>query len=121
MKKAAITAYIGLAAGSLIFGCAKQPPPLTYLASVKPTTPISAQRQPPVEKSFPKGGWYFGNYNFRPASDVGTYVQQVEKEAKVNILKNADVEFNIPFALDIIFFGYNHGTDIFSVESQPTE
>ena len=40
--------------------------------------------------------------------------------AKVSVLKNADVKFAIPFAIDILLFGYNHGTDVVTAGEQPS-
>ena len=118
MRKTALAACIGLAASSMMFGCANGPPPLTYLASEKPTIPMAVQQETKVEKSFSRGGWYFGNNNFRPAPDVGSYVREAEKEAKATVLRNADVELGIPFAFDILFFGYNGGTDVLRAGNQ---
>ena len=127
MRKTAMAACIGLAAGSLVFGCVKQPqlpPPLTYLASERPTAPIAMQQWQIIEKSFSRGGWYFFNNNFRPAPDVGSYVREAEKEANANGLKHADVELAPPLLLVPILllanpiFGWNGGTDVLRSGSQ---
>jgi len=89
-----------------------KPKPLAYLSSEKPKGIIRTQEvHKDVNKSFFKGGWYFANHNFRPAVDIQEYIKQAEKEVNSTVLRNADVELNIPFAFDILFFGYNKGTD----------
>ena len=91
--------------------CAKTPQPLTYLCLEKPKGIISTNDHKEVNKSFSRGGFYFLNYNFRPAADIKNYIEQAEKDANTGILRNADIQTNVPFAFDILFFGYNNGTD----------
>jgi hypothetical protein len=96
----------------LLCGCSlKSPPPLTYLALERPSGPIHTAAQTPLKKDFPRGGWYFGNDNFRPAPDIASYIKQSHAAANTKVLKNADIQLNVPFAFDILFFGYNSGTD----------
>jgi hypothetical protein len=117
-----VAAYLGIIVNSLICGCATQVPPLTYIASEKPAITVNVEHQSPIKKDFSRGGWYFGNSNFRPAPDVGSYVRETETEAKASVLRNADVEFAIPFVLNLLFFGYNLGTDVVNAGDQlPTK
>lgn len=101
-----------------ICSCATSPPPqpLTYLALEKPKGIINTKEHQEFEKQFPRGGWYFLNYNFRPAPDVKFYIEQAEKEANTNILKHADIQVNVPFYFDILLFGYGKGTDTLTVK-----
>ena len=95
-------------------GCVQKPPPLpplSYVAVQKPAGVIRIEQGAVLNKMCPRGGWYFGNLNFRPAPDIRSYVQWVHGEAKSDILKNLDVRLEVPFVLDILFFGYNKGTD----------
>lgn len=95
-----------------LIGCAStKPMPLTYLALEKPSKTINTQAHKELEEEFMRGGFYFLNFNFRPTADIRTYIEQAEKEANTDILRNADIELNVPFAFDILFFGYNGGTD----------
>jgi hypothetical protein len=104
--------WICLLFALFLTSCAvKHPQPVAYLSLEKPKGVISAKAHKEVEKSFSRGGWYFGNYNFRPAADIRYYLEQAEKEANTNILRHADIQLNVPFAIDILFFGYNEGTD----------
>ena len=93
-------------------GCASSKPrPLTYLALSKPSGAITNAPHRSVNRSFSRGGFYFLNYNFRPAADVASYVQEGEREAGTMVLRDADVTLTVPFAIDILLFGYNGGTD----------
>ena len=50
-----------------ISGCATTPPlPLSYLSLEKPKHVISTKDYNPITYSFNRGGFYVGNYNFRP-------------------------------------------------------
>lgn len=101
---------------ALFCGCATTPPPLTYLATEKPKEAVVLKEQKELKKEFSRGGFYFANNNFRPAADVRSYIEQAEKEADTKILKNADIQLNVPFAFDILFFGYNKGTDFLTIK-----
>lgn len=90
-------------------GCA-WPTPLSYVALNRPTGRIvTTGRQ--VQNKHPRGGFYFGNAGFRPAPDIGTYIQKAQTDANTDVLRNADVQLQVPFFIDILFFGYNTGTD----------
>lgn len=96
----------------VVCGCAaKSAQPLTYLALEKPEGKIQSVTHQDMKKDFSRGGWYFFNNNFRPAADLHAYIEQAQKESKSVVLRNADVQLNVPFALDILFFGFNHATD----------
>lgn len=94
-------------------GCASAPPPppINYLALEIPKGPIMSVTHNAVQQEFSRGGWYIGNHNFRPAPDVASYFQNLSKTAGTAILRSADVEVGVPFAFDILFFGYNSGSD----------
>ncbi|MBU1055626.1 MAG: hypothetical protein KKC46_17650 [Proteobacteria bacterium] len=97
----------------LFYSCASTDPlPLKYLALERPEGKITTPEHRNLAKEFPRGGWYFGNYNFRPAPEIDVYLQQAQQQGSGEILTDADIRFNIPFAFDIFFFGYNKGTDI---------
>lgn len=85
-------------------------PPLAHLALTRPEGPIRSQHRR-IEEEHGRGGWYFGNYNFRPAPDVHLYLEEAHEHAESEVLSEADVVLNVPFALDLLFFGFNHGTD----------
>ena len=86
-------------------------PPLTYLALERPTDPIRTTTHTPVDQRHRRGGWYFGNNNFRPAPDVAAYLLQVHEQTGEPVLRDADVSIEVPFAIDILFFGYNAASD----------
>ncbi len=112
MKNILKTLFSFLFLVSFAASCATSPPPpLKYLALEKPEGKIDTSGNRSVHREFSRGGWYFVNYNFRPAADIRSYLEQVQQGANNNILKNADIELNVPFAIDIFFFGYNTGTD----------
>jgi hypothetical protein len=112
-----------LASSSLVVfficSCETSPPPqpLTYLALEKPKGIINTIEHQELEKQFLRGGWYFLNYNFRPAPDVKFFIEQAEKEENTKILKHVDIQFNVPLAVNILlFFGYAKGTDALTVK-----
>ena len=96
----------------LLSGCAtSQPPqPLTYVALTRPTGPIKATGQR-VETKHSRGGPYFLNAGFRPAPDIGAYLGKAQADAGGDVLKNADVQLMVPFAIDILLFGFQVGSD----------
>lgn len=96
----------------LLSGCMPppDPQPLKYVALEKPTGPIKCEGQS-VEKKFSRSGPYFLNVNFRPAPDIGNYVQEMQNISGSKVLKNADVKLRIPFAFDILLFGFQFGDD----------
>lgn len=71
-----------------------------------------------MEKSFSRGGWYAGNLNFRPAADIQYYLYQAQKLTDSRVLRNADVQLNIPIAFDLLFCGYNIADDKVSVKAE---
>lgn len=101
----------------LCTGCAT-PQPTAYLALEKPSGPVGVIKHNSIEKNFDRGGWYFGNNNFRPAPDVSSYINQTSAEVGSSILKGADVILKVPFAFDILFFGYNSATDTATATGQ---
>ena len=87
------------------------PQPLTYLALARPNGPIRTEPHKGLTETFSRGGFYFVNYNFRPAADLNAYLERAIEIADAPILRNADIQLNIPFAFDLFFFGFNNGTD----------
>ena len=51
------------------------------------------------------------NANFRPAPDVAAYLGEAQTHAGSDVLRNADIWFSVPFAFDILMFGYQWGSD----------
>lgn len=91
-------------------------PPIAYLALEKPKETIHTKEHKELKEEFSRGGGYFLNNNFRPAADIKAYIGQAEKEANTNILRNADIQLNVPFCFDILFFGFCGGTDYLTTE-----
>lgn len=102
-----------------VCGCATtSPPPLAYLALEKPNGVIQTTKNQEMKKEFARGGWYFCNYNFRPSADLQSYLGQAQKEANATVLRNADIQLNVPFAFDILLFGYNHANDTVTLKAE---
>ena len=91
------------------------PPPLKYVSLERPEGVIDVDGRT-IDQSFSRGGFYFLNFGFRPAPEIGEYLKSAAGSRDI-VLKNADVELNVPFALDILMFGYNSATD--SVTARP--
>ncbi|MBI4683326.1 MAG: hypothetical protein HY757_09545 [Nitrospirae bacterium] len=104
-----------------IFSCASTPPQLSYLALEKPKNIIKTSEPTELREAFFRGGWYFGNYNFRPAPDIKAYIEQAEKDANTDILRNIDIQLSVPGAFDIFFFGWNGTTDYLTTNKQITK
>jgi len=107
----------------LLFSCGcstRSGPPLSYMALERPEAILATQEQEPLEAEFSRGGWYFFNYNFRPAADIESYLRDAHERAGATILRNGDVVLNVPFAFDILLFGYNMETDMVTA-GQPAE
>jgi hypothetical protein len=112
MKRVLILFLFSIVVITMISGCATvTPKPLAYIAIEKPTDIVNTANNKGVESVFSRGGWYFGNYNFRPAPNMMSYIEEAQKKSGNKILKNADVQLGIPFYFDILFFGYNHCED----------
>ncbi len=115
MKTATRFFVFGLAAITLSMasGCVttrQAPPALSYVAVERPTGPILAEGQR-VEAKHSRGGMYFLNFGFRPAPDVAAYLKHAQDAAGSDVLKNADVQLHVPFAIDILLFGFQVGSD----------
>ncbi len=93
-------------------GCVSQqaPTPLRYVAVTRPEGPIRTEARD-VRIKTSRGGMYVLNKGFRPAPDIGAYLTQAESRAGTPVLRNADVELAVPFALDILLFGFQFGED----------
>ena len=116
MKRAHIILVVAAAlVGCLCAGCATTypagPQPVTYVAVERPEGVIEATHHRTAQKDFRRGGFYVLNYNFRPAPDISSYLDQTSTEAGADILRSADVKLTVPFAFDILFFGVNFATD----------
>jgi len=100
---------IGLVLAS---GCAssKSQHPLTYVALTRPTGAIVTSCQQ-IENKHSRGGPYFLNYGFRPAPDIEAYVEKAQTDGDVDVLRNADVRMVVPFAFDLLLFGFQGGSD----------
>ncbi len=100
---------IGLVLGS---GCVTSQPqtPLSYVSSTRPAGSIKAVGTK-VETRQSRGGFYFLNAGFRPAPDIGAYLAKAQADAGGDVLKNADVQLGVPFAIDILMFGFQVGSD----------
>jgi len=109
---------LAIAMSILLSSCATppSPAPLSYLALEKPSGVIQTQHHKEMTESFSRGGVYFLNYNFRPAADIKTYLEHAIYKSDVSILRNADIQLRVPFAFDILLFGYNNGSDTVTVK-----
>lgn len=102
--------------GFLVFsGCATvQQQPLKYVALSLPNgVIITSEKQ--VEMKHSRGGPYLVNLNFRPAPDISSYIEKAQTAVDSNVLRNTDVLLNVPFAFDILLFGYQIGEDVVKV------
>jgi hypothetical protein len=107
---------------SAICGCATTAPqPLSYLSSEKPQGIIRTEKPQDIKKSFSRGGWYAMNLNFRPAADLQSYLDEAQKVVNIGILRNTDVQLNVPFAFDLLFCGYNMAHDTLVVTSDTSK
>jgi len=116
-----IQIIIALSVFAILFctGCATtKPKPIAYLSLEKPSGTIGVIKHNSVKNKIKRGGWYFGNHNFRPAPDVASYIKQTSEEAGSDILRDADIRLAVPFAFDILFFGYNSATDMTTANGQ---
>lgn len=118
MKKKTLFLVLAVLVATMA-GCASTPKPLAYLALDPPKGLISSQPCNEMKKGFSRGGFYFLNYGFRPAPEINLYISESAKEANMTILRNADIQCNVPFALDILMFGYNGSTDTVTIAKTP--
>lgn len=104
---------------STLASCATQAPaPLRYVSLEVPKEVITVNKQKSASKEFSRGGWYIGNEGFRPAPDVQHYLSEAQKDAGHPIMQNVDIKARVPFAFDLLFFGYNNGTDVVSLRGE---
>ena len=94
-------------------GCANLRPaePLTYVALERPEGAIRVELGELVELEWSRGRLYLLNWGFRPAADVRQYLGEAQEKAGLGVLRNVDVELGVPFAIDVLLFGVNFGTD----------
>ena len=97
-----------------IAGCASPPPPpsIKAVSVERPSGAIKLARLGENSTAHPRGGWYFWNFGFRPAPDIAEYLKEEQAKNNGAVLQNADVQLKVPFAFDILFFGYNKATDV---------
>ena len=116
MNKVSRVVFFVCACASLLLssGClSRRVAPLTYVALARPSGPIQPAGEP-VKLTFTRRGFYFLNAGFRPAPDVGDYIRLAQKKSGCEILKNADIEFCVPWGpvTDLGIAGYyNIGKD----------
>ncbi len=117
MRSLHATILCALLAATLCAGCASPGAPgeaaqgIAYLAAQRPEGVVKTTPHAPVTKRFTRGGFYFANFNFRPAPDITSYIEQAAQEAKTGILRDADVQLMIPFCVDLLFCGFAQGQD----------
>lgn len=95
----------------LLAGCVTPPPKLKHIAVTRPNGPIQETVGNSVTLPQSRNGFYFLNFGFRPPPDISDYLCQAHKAASSECLKNADVRMCIPFAVDVLLFGFQFGTD----------
>ena len=61
------------------------------------------------------------NLNFRPAADLQSYLYQALQMTNSGVLRNADVQVNVPFAFDLFFCGYNMANDTLIVKAEASK
>ena len=120
MKTIRVFYFAPILVACFCVGCVSSSPPppvqtITYLSVKKPQGVIKTVGSNAVKKNFSRGGLYLVNWNFRPAPDVASYLNQASQVAGNDILRNADITFQVPFFIDILFFGYNAGKDTITV------
>ena len=114
MKKISIILMAAVSASLLGTGCVtatSSSKPLAYVSVVRPQGIIKTTDQKTVSKDFKRGGMYVGNFNFRPAPDLAGYLNDLSSAVGSPVVKNADAQLSVPFAFDILFFGFNMATD----------
>lgn len=112
-RRTRVRSYALLGIGVILFaGCATSQPqaPLSYIALTRPTGAIKATGQR-VTTEHSRGGFYFLNEGYRPAADIGAYIEKAQADAGAEVLQNADVQLEVPFAIDILLFGFQVGSD----------
>jgi len=100
-----------------VCGCVTAQQPLAYLSLEKPCGVIQTAKPREMVREFQRGGWYAFNNNFRPAADLKYYLEQAQHDTNAQVLRNADVQLNVPFAFSILFLGYNSAVDTISVNA----
>ena len=95
----------------LMTGCVTPPPKLTHIAVTRPSGPVREPAGNSVTLPQSRNGFYFLHFGFRPAPDIGDYLNQAHQKTGSECLKNADVRMQIPFFVDILLFGFQFGTD----------
>jgi len=96
-------------------GCATTLPalpiPLSYVAVERPSEPIKTEGQR-VGTKHSRSGLHFFNLGFRPAPDVAAYLRQAHIDAGSDVLKNTEIQFNVPMIIFPFFMpGFQVGSD----------
>jgi|GEM_PF-3844455 len=121
MNKRFLPIY-GILILAALSGCSTSAtPPLTYIALERPVGTITTRMTPATKMKHNRGGPYFLNYGFRPVPDVGEYLAEAHAETGCQVLRNADIQFQLPFAADIFFFGWAFGGDVVTVNPERTD
>ena len=115
MNKRFLPIY-GILILAALSGCitSATPPSLTYIALERPVGTITTRMTPATKMKHNRGGLYFLNFGFRPAPDVGEYLAEAHAETGCQVLRNADIHFQIP---DMIF----PGVDVVTVNPEKTD
>ena len=90
---------------TLVFlaGCSFTPKPMKYMAVEIPAEVITQnQKSEYAEVIEHKFGIFY-----RESQDISLMVTELQNEAQVNILRNADVRVRIPFCFFVICYGYD--------------
>ena len=104
----------------LASGCASKPEtklPLTYVAVTRPVGVIKTTPRQPTKETYYRCGIYFMSANSTCAPDIAAYLEKAQAEAGTGVLKNADVEFDVPCAFYILLLGFECAKD--TVRSTP--
>lgn len=88
------------------------PLPLTYLALEKPTEVIKTKLPEPADLGFSQHFFFFFSTGYLPAMDIKDDLIYAQNETKSKILRNVDVELNVPYLVFFLpFTGMQFGSD----------
>jgi len=124
MKNPIFLIRCAAAAALLLFsGCYHHGKGLSYVAMTCPVTPINASSScDETGITHARGGVYFLNNGFRPAPDIGAFLEQAHQQVNSPVLRNADVRLYAPMIIGIFPFGFQFqpfdGRDLISVNAK---
>ena len=110
MKISRSVCAVFMGAAFFTVGCVSAPPRLSYIAAERSDMVIREDVKD-VDMTFSKSGFFATNVNFRPAPDINDYIQKGQAAANSKVLRNADIEMNVPLAFAFFFCGYQVGWD----------